>query len=227
MSNLLSPIFRQTAYKGENKILYKSDSIGQFILSFDNADAKICMIRNKISQVIFELLSECGIPNHFLKAHGLKEQTVIALEMMPFVVNIHTSTNADIANRLYCQEGMKLKNYLIEFRMKVKDKVYPVISKEHVVNFEWVNQVEAEKIVNMATRIMDVLYGFFRAYDCTVSSISLEFGRMYKDGVAQDILLADEMSPKNISFIPNDMLEVSNEDLYVELAKRFGILKYE
>lgn len=227
MSNLVNPAFRQVAFKGENKVLYKADGTGEFVLSFDSDNSKISIIRSRFSQIVFDLLTECAIPNHFLRAHGQKEQIVTALEMLPFIVNVHTSTNQDMSNRLYCAEGIKLRSSLLELKMRVQGKDYPVISKEHAINFGWITEDDWQKIITSAYRTMDVLYGFFRAYDATITSISLEFGRRYKDGVAQGILLADEMSPKNISLIINDMIGVEEEEIYFEMAKRLGILKYE
>lgn len=230
-------------HKGGNKILYKSEGTGEFILSFDDEDAKLCAISNKISQIIFELLTEAGVPNHFLKAHGQKEQVIVALEMLPFICNIHTATTGDMANRLSCASGMKLKKNLLELKLKrpnvsgLRDHVNAsksdrkregsIISSEHVLNFEWVTKDEWQKIHTISLRIMDVLYGFFRALDCTINSIALEFGRMYKNGTVHDILLADEMTPRNISFSINDMLEIEPKEMYIELAKRLGVLKYE
>lgn len=227
MNNLLNPVFRQVALRGRNKILYKGEQVGDFVLAFDDEDPQMSMIRNKISNMIFELLSECGVQNHFIKPHGIKEQTVVALEMLPFMVEMHSHTNADLAKRFHCQEGVRFKNYLMEIKIKDAKQEYSLISQDHIINFEWVNNVESAKIVAVAHRVMDILYGFFRAYDCTLNSVRLEFGRRYVDGVAKDILIADEMSPKNLQFTFNDVCDLNENDLYIEMAKRLGILKYE
>jgi len=227
VNNLLNPVFRQIALKGRTKVLYKGDEVGQFVLAFEDENMQASIIRNKISHLIFELLGECGVSNHFIRQNGPKEQVVTALETLPFVVDIFTQTDADLAKRFHCQEGLKFKSYLAEVRVKDSSKEYSLISKEHLLNFEWISLEESSKIFSVSHRVMDILYGFFRAYDCTVQSVRLEFGRSYKDGVATGVLLADEMSPKNINFVFNDTLDVSGEDLYFEVAKRLGILKCE
>ncbi len=225
VNNLLNPVFRQIAFKGSNKTLYRADATGEFVLSFEGEDSKLCMIRNRISQIIFELLSDCGVANHYIKPHGMKEQKVVALEMLPFFVNVVGSTTDAVAKRLMCAPGMKLKNYLVELILKQNDN--PVVSKEHIVSFDWIKAGEWEKIELSARRSMDIIYSFFKAFGFTVSAVCLEFGRMYKDGLAHDILLADEMSLQNIQLSIDDMVGMTEIDTYVEVAKRLGILKYE
>lgn len=227
MSNLLNPVFRQVVFKGATKVLYKSDNHGEFILSYENVDNKFGIIRNKISQIVFELLGECGVSNHFIRSYGLKEQKVVALEMLPFLVNICATTTEDVATRLFCGQGMRLKNYLLEFKMKQQGKEYPIISQEHIINFEWMNAQQLEKVKIYSNRAMDIVYSFFKAFGCIVSAIQLEFGRSYKDGQFHDVLLADEMSPKNIKLTVDDMIDLNEDEIYMEVAKRLGILKYE
>ena len=225
MSNVINPVFRQTAIKGRSKTFFKSDNLGQFILLFDAEDPKISLIRNRISQIVFELLTDCFIPNHFIKNHGLKEQVVSALEMLPFAINIHAFTDAAMATRLHCATGMRLKNYLIEIALK--DESNTLLSSEHVVGFEWLTKQECELVFNYSRRIMDIIYSFFKAFGIIVTSCKLEYGRGYVEGQMYDILLADEMSPKNISFMIPDMIEEDEKSLYIEIAKRLGIFKYE
>ena len=225
MNNLLNPVFRQVAFKGNSKTLYRADANGEFVLAFEGEDNKLSMIRNRISQVIFELLSDCCVPNHYIRPHSVKEQKVVALEMLPFSVSMFISTNADIAQRLMCAQGMKLRSYLMELHLKQEG--IPVVSKEHIASFGWLNSGEWGKIELSSRRVVDIVYSFFKAFGCTVASISLEFGRMYKEGAVHDILLADEMSLKNIELTIDDMVDLTTEQVYIEVAKRLGILKYE
>ena len=226
MSNLLNPVFRQIAFKGKNKTLYKSDVVGELVLSFEGED-NFAIVRNRISQRLFQLLSECCVPNHFIKSYGTKEQKIIALEMLPFVVNGYFETTPYMASRLYCPQGIKLKNYLLELQLKNHETEHAIISKEHLINFEWVKEFEWEKIQSTFRRVMDIIYSFFKAFGCTVSTISMEFGRSYKDGLPCDILLADELNLKNIKMIVDDMIDLNEFELKNEVAKRLGILKYE
>lgn len=225
MNNLLNPVFRQVAFKGTNKILYRCDTPGEFILSFEGEDNRLCIVRNRISQIIFELLTDCYVANHYIRSHGTKEQKVVALEMLPFTTNIYMSTTEALSKRLHCSANMKLRNYLIE--LTLKSPSHAVVSKDHIVSFDWLKQGEWEKIEQNSKRIMDIVYSFFKAFGCTVSALSLEFGRMYKDGAAQDILLADEMSLNNIQLSIDDMVGLSQTETSIEIAKRLGILKYE
>lgn len=227
MGNLLNPVFRQIASKGNNKTLYKSDALGELLLFFEGED-KFAIVRNRISQRLFELLAECCIPNHFLKSHGTREQKVVALEMLPFIVNGYFETTASMASRLNCSQGIKLKSYLLELEMKRHgEEEHPIIAKEHVLNFAWLSELEWEKLENNFRRVMDIIYGFFKAFGCTVSMLSLEFGRLYKDGAPFDIMLADELSLNKIKIIVDDMIDLTEQEVQIEVAKRLGILKRE
>lgn len=227
MSNVLNPAFRQVVFKGNNKTLYRSENDGEFVIAFEEENNNFAIIRNKTSQILFELLSDCGVSNHFVKSNGLKEQKVTALEMLPFVTTVYTSTTDDMAKRLDCGKGMKLKNYLLELKMKQSGREYPIISKDHVLSFDWISESELEKLSASANRVMDILYSFFKAFGCTISAIDLEFGRSYSNGIAKDIVLADELSVRNIKMLVDDMLLLQGHDLVIEIAKRLGILKYE
>jgi phosphoribosylaminoimidazole-succinocarboxamide synthase len=217
MDNVLMPSFRQIAINGKNKTLFRGNNMGEFILMYQDPSA---IVRNKMSQIVFNLLTDCFIPNHFIKEYGPKEQTVIALEMMPFIVGVHAFTNDQMARRLQCASGVRLRNYIVE--ISLKDSPDVVISPDHVMGFEWIKQNEWNVIYDLSKRIMDILYGFFSALDVVVASVRLEFGRRYQGGSLIDIYLGDEMSWRNISFIIPDLLDA---DPMMEIARRMNVIR--
>jgi len=221
--NLIDPSFRQVAIKGKNKTLYATEEKGVFTLSFEEENEDIAILRSKISHQLFSVIKDCSIANHFVSVSGIKEMNVRALEVLPFVTNIYSFTNNVLSKRLFCASNMKLKNYLIELHMKNTPNE-TLISQEHVLSFGWLTEQEMQKLNDVTKRVMDIFYGHFKALGITITSISLEFGKFYDSGKVLDVLVCDELSPKNISFHIDDKLKCSYEEACVEFATRMGIL---
>lgn len=227
MENILTPNFRQIAIKGKNKTFFRADALGEFVMFFEG-DMLQTTLRNKVSQIIYELLNDYSISHHFVRANGQKEQVVSALEMIPFVLNISAYTTQSIVQQLRCSSGMRLKTYLIEMNLKNFDMAF--VSAEHVIAFEWITRQDWEFINETARRVMDIISAYFKAYDATVTNIKLEFGRSYKNGKVQGMVIGDELNFRNIEFFinnapslnPSDILQ--KEQLHREMAIRFGIL---
>lgn len=223
--DLVMPVFRQSIIEGKNKILYKGAEIGNLILSFKDSSDKICVLRNKISSILWSLISDSGIKNHFVRQISIKEQVVNVVETFPFIMEIHSVTSAEFASRLGCSSGMNLKKGVTECKYKTSTKTYPLISRDHVLAFDWLTAQEWEEMMDSVKRANDILQGFFKALGMTIFSINMEFGKLYKDGGSFGISMCDELSPRTINFSIDDMLDATGDILYIECAKRFGILR--
>lgn len=226
VTNLINPAFRQVAIKGNNKILYKTEEKGVFTMSFEEDDEDIAILRSKITQLLFSLLSDCSISNHFISIAGLKELKVRALEPLPFIFKVYSFTNEELSKRLFCSSNIKLKKYLNEIHMK-NTPSESLISKDHVLTFGWLTLQEMEKMTLIANRVMDIFYGFFKAIGITITALNLEFGKVYESGKISDILIIDELSPKTMNFYIEGKLKASVQEACIEFSKRLGILKYD
>ena len=70
----------------------------------------------------------------------------------------------------------------------------PLISKEHILAFKWMDDFEIDFVNNELARINDFLQGMFRGVGIKLVDFKVEFGRLEKNG-KKDIILADEISP--------------------------------
>ena len=70
----------------------------------------------------------------------------------------------------------------------------PLISKEHILTFKWMDDFEIDFVNNELARINDFLQGMFRGVGIKLVDFKVEFGRLEKNG-KKDIILADEISP--------------------------------
>ena len=70
----------------------------------------------------------------------------------------------------------------------------PLISREHILTFDWLNIMELDWISEECKRINDFLQGMFRGVGIKLVDFKVEFGRYEKNG-KKEIMLADEISP--------------------------------
>ena len=108
----------------------------------------------------------------------------------------------------------------------------PIISREHILNFKWLNLIELDLINEQCLRINDYLQGLFRGIGIKLVDFKLEFGKTKSD---EAILLADEISPDTCRLWDQETDKKLDKDrfrnnlgnlinAYQEVAKRLGIL---
>ena len=88
---------RRRIYEGKAKVLYEGPEPGTLIQHFkDDAtafnnkkhaqiDGK-GVINNRISEFLFEKLSEIGVPTHFIRRLNMREQLIREVEIIPVEV---------------------------------------------------------------------------------------------------------------------------------------------
>ena len=110
----------------------------------------------------------------------------------------------------------------------------PIISREHILTFNWLNVMQLDWIDENLSRLNDFLQGMFRGVGIKLIDFKLEFGRIKIDG-KNEVILADEISPDTCRLwdsITEKKLDKDRfrKDLgnlipaYTEVAKRLGIL---
>ena len=79
---------------------------------------------------------------------------------MNFIIrNIATGS---LTKRLGIEEGTVLNYPLIEYCLKNDELGDPIVSREHILNFKWLNIIELDQINDQCLRINDFLQGIFR-----------------------------------------------------------------
>ena len=236
---------RVKVYEGKAKILYEGPEPGTLIQYFkDDATAfnnqkkgtlsGKGVINNHISEHIFNALTRLGIPNHFIRRTGMREQLVKAVEIIPVEVIVRNIAAGSLSKRLGIEEGTPLPRPLIEYCFKSDELGDPVISEDHILTFDWANEWELEDMTMMAARVNDFLCGLFAGINLQLVDFKLEFGRLYE---GEDVLtvLADEISPDGCRLWDMTTGEKMDKDrfrrdlggemeAYGEVARRLGIL---
>tara|TARA_B100000214_G_scaffold20491_1_gene13683 strand:+ start:411 stop:1100 length:690 start_codon:yes stop_codon:yes gene_type:complete len=190
-------------YEGKAKIIYASPEKNLVIQHFkDDATAfnnqkKATIdgkgiLNNRISEYILSNLNEVGIKNHLVKRINMREQLVKSVEIIPIEFVVRNIATGSLTNRLGIEEGTVLDYPLIEYCLKNDDLGDPLVSREHILSFNWMNIMELELINDQCKRINDFLQGMFRGVGIKLVDFKLEFGRSGQDN---EIILADEISP--------------------------------
>ena len=235
-------------YEGKAKILYETSNKSLLIQHFkDDATAfnnkkksKIegkGVLNNRISEHIYNILSQSGIKTHLEKRLNMREQLVKKVEILPIEFVIRNIATGSLTKRLNITEGTVLKKPLIEYCFKNDELNDPLVSEEHIENFNWATKSEIEKIKEISLRINDILIGLFRGVRIKLVDFKLEFGRCWnKENNNYQILLADEISPDTCRLWDVATEKKMDKDrfrkdlgniveAYQEVAKRLGILQ--
>ena len=230
-------------YEGKAKIIYASPEKNLVIQHFkDDATAfnnqkKATIdgkgiLNNRISEYILSNLNEVGIKNHLVKRINMREQLVKSVEIIPIEFVVRNIATGSLTNRLGIEEGTVLDYPLIEYCLKNDDLGDPLVSREHILSFNWMNIMELELINDQCKRINDFLQGMFRGVGIKLVDFKLEFGRSGQDN---EIILADEISPDTCRLWDSRTEKKLDKDRfrkdlgnliegYQEVAKRLDIL---
>ncbi len=188
-------------YEGKAKILYQIDNPDQLIqyfkddaTAFDAAkrgtikDKGIC--NNKISATLFRFLEKNGIRTHFIDSLSDREMLVKKVSIIPIEVTVRNRVAGGMAKMLGLEEGMELKQPVVEYHYKDDALHDPLINQDHIISLKFASKEDLERIRELSLRINELLKGFFDERGIDLIDFKLEFGRFNNE-----ILLADELSP--------------------------------
>ena len=236
---------RRQIYEGKAKILYEGPEPGTIIQYFKddatafNAQKKGTIsgkgvLNNRISEHVFTLLGQIGVPTHFIRRLNMREQLVRQVEIIPIEVIVRNVAAGSLSKKLGIEEGTQLPRTLIEYCYKDDALGDPMVSEEHIACFGWATQDEMHDIADMAIRVNDFLCGLFAGIGIRLVDFKLEFGRLY-DGDYSRVILADEISPDGCRLWDMATGEKLDKDrfrrdlggeveAYQEVARRLGLL---
>ena len=188
-------------YEGKAKRLYKTDVKDRYWIEYkDDATAfngekkgQILdkgIVNNKMSALLFQMLELEGIPTHFEGLLSDREQVVKAVEILPLEVIVRNVAAGSLAKRLGLEEGVIMKETVLEFCYKNDELGDPMINDYHIAAMGYATKEQVETVKSYALKINTLLQKFFIERDLKLIDFKLEFG-IY-DG---NVILADEISP--------------------------------
>ncbi|ARE86089.1 Phosphoribosylaminoimidazole-succinocarboxamide synthase [Clostridium formicaceticum] len=191
----------QMLYEGKAKKVYKTKNEDQYIVEYkDDATAfngekkgtiiNKGIVNNQMAALIFAILKEQGVDNHYIETLSDREMLVKAVKILPVEVIVRNVAAGSMAKRLGMEEGKVLKAPVLEFCYKNDELGDPLINEDHVMALELATEEEIKRIKELTFKINEVLKKFFIEKDLKLIDFKLEFG-LYKG----QVILADEISP--------------------------------
>ncbi len=230
-------------YEGKAKIIYASAEKNLVIqhfkddaTAFNNQKKSVIegkgILNNRISEHILTYLGQVGIKNHLIKRINMREQLIKYVNIIPIEFIVRNIATGSLTKRLGIEEGTTLEKPLLEYCFKNDKLGDPLISREHIITFNWLNLMELEWINEQCRRINDLLQGMFRSVGIKLVDFKIEFGKTKDEN---KIILADEISPDTCRLwdintekkLDKDRFRKNLGNLieaYQDVARRLGIL---
>lgn len=211
---------RAKIYEGKAKVLYETDDPDLVIQYFkDEATAFNAQKRgiiehkgvynNRISSVLFEYLKQQRVRTHFVKQLSDREMLVKRLEIINIEVVVRNIVAGSLSKRLGLQEGMPLKEPVLEFFYKNDALGDPMINENHIRLLDLARPHEVRAIEKRALLVNDLLRKFLDERDLILVDFKLEFGRHHGQ-----LLLGDEITPDGCRLWDKKTLEKMDKDRF-------------
>jgi phosphoribosylaminoimidazole-succinocarboxamide synthase len=188
-------------YEGKAKKVYKTDDEKKYIIEYkDDATAfngekrgtivGKGVVNNKMSAALFTLLEKEGVPTHHIELLSDRESLVKAVKILPLEVIVRNIAAGSLAKRLGLEEGVELKETVLEFSYKNDELGDPMVNDYHIKAMGFATDEQLETVKKYALKVNEVLKKFFLEINIKLIDFKLEFG-LYDN----DLVLADEISP--------------------------------
>ncbi len=226
-------------YEGKAKKVYRTDDEKKYIVEYkDDATAfngekrgtivGKGVVNNKMSAALFSLLEKNGIPTHHIELLSDNESLVKAVKILPLEVIVRNIAAGSLAKRLGLEEGVVMKETVLEFSYKNDELGDPMINDYHIKAMGFATDDELKTVKEYALKINEILKEFFLGINIKLIDFKLEFG-LYEGKV----ILADEISPDTCRLwdtVTNKKLDKDRfrrdlgdvEEVYQEVLKRIS-----
>ena len=192
---------KEQLYEGKAKKVFATDDANLVIVDYKddatafNGEKKGTItgkgvINNVMSNHMFQLLEQQGVPTHFVEQLSERETLVKKVSIVPLEVIIRNISAGSFAKRFGVEEGIVFDEPTIEFSYKNDDLGDPMVNNYHILAAGFATQEEIDKISSMALKVNELMLEFFKSIGVDLIDFKIEFG-LY-DG---EVILADEISP--------------------------------
>ena len=212
---------QELLYEGKAKLVYSTTDENIVWIQYKNSatafngekKADITgkgRLNNEITSLLFSMLTEAGIENHFIERKSETEQLVKKVDIIPLEVVVRNITAGSMAKRLGIEEGITLEEPIVEFYYKDDSLGDPLITEDHVQILKLATPAEVDILKHVARKVNVVLSEFFEKKNLRLVDFKLEFGKT-EDG---RIILADEVSPDTCRLWDKDTNEKLDKDVF-------------
>ena len=194
-------------HDGVSKKVYATDEPNKVIIQYTDAitayyKIKRALIKDKglycnaVSSMVFTVLKNAGVPMHFIERLSDTEQLCRRVDSIQMEVIVRNVVAGSMAKRLGMDEGIVLKEPIVDLCYKTEDLGDPLINDYHAIALGLVTKEELAVIYSLAEKVNAVLTPLFRGIGITLVDFKIEFGRL-PDG---QIILSDDITPDSARF---------------------------
>ena len=194
-------------HDGVSKKVYATDEPDKVIIQYADAitayyKIKRALIKDKglycnaVSSMVFTVLKNAGVPMHFIERLSDTEQLCRRVDSIQMEVIVRNVVAGSMAKRLGMDEGIVLKEPIVDLCYKTEDLGDPLINDYHAIALGLVTKEELAVIYSLAEKVNAVLTPLFRGIGITLVDFKIEFGRL-PDG---QIILSDDITPDSARF---------------------------
>ena len=194
-------------HDGVSKKVYATDEPDKVIIQYPDAitayyKIKRALIKDKglycnaVSSMVFTVLKNAGVPMHFIERLSDTEQLCRRVDSIQMEVIVRNVVAGSMAKRLGMDEGIVLKEPIVDLCYKTEDLGDPLINDYHAIALGLVTKEELAVIYSLAEKVNAVLTPLFRGIGITLVDFKIEFGRL-PDG---QIILSDDITPDSARF---------------------------
>ena len=148
------------------------------------------VVNNTMTNIIFQILEQKGVPTHFVEQISDRETIVKAVKILPLEVIMRNVSAGSFAKRYGVEEGIVFDKPTFELSYKNDDLGDPLMCESHALALKLVTEDQLETVKKYAAIVNDTLRDFFLDKGLKLIDFKIEFG-LY-DG---EVILADEISP--------------------------------
>ena len=231
---------REQLYEGKAKKVFATEDPDVVIVDYKddatafNGEKKGTIvgkgaINNRMTNHVFRLIGEKGIPTHLVEELSDRETAVKKVEIVPLEVIVRNVAAGSFSKRMGVEEGRELLCPILEFSYKNDDLGDPFINDDYALALGLATQEEIDTIKSYTRTINQVMKEYFLSLGLKLIDFKIEFGRFHGE-----ILLADEVYPDTCRLWDvktNEKLDKDRfrrdlgnvEEAYEEVFKRLGI----
>lgn len=139
----MTPKKGKLLYEGKAKKVYATEDKYLYIQEFkDDATAFDAtkrgtiigkgVVNNRVSSTLFQLLESKGVETHFIELLNDREMLIKALKIIPIEVTMRNIVAGGMAKLLGLEEGIVLKEPVLEYHYKSDPLHDPLINEYHI-----------------------------------------------------------------------------------------------
>lgn len=212
---------KELVYDGNEKKIYATDDPDIVLIHYNDVatafkgvkravlkDKGIC--NNNISAMVFKVLADAGVENHFIRIENEREQLCRKIEIIPLQMIVRNRLAGTTARLLGVENGMKIPNTVFELRYNNDFLGDPMINDHHAVALGIATYAELGHMYDLARRTNDTLCAMYHKAGIELIDFKMEFGRVSEG----DIVVSDELSPDNCRLWDEQTGEVLDKDRF-------------